>query len=89
MTEDQLAEIEARVKAATEGPWHCDGELVRLHDDGDEWDVLSRKDFQISQIGLNAKFIAHARTDVPDLIAEVRRLNTRIARLQDPDYGSM
>jgi hypothetical protein len=73
-----IDEIEARANAATPGPWR------------DRHDVCSEVwgqapdsqtcSMQIARVGhaqfdvLNAAFIAAARTDVPALIAEVRRL---------------
>lgn len=66
MTPDQLAAIEARATAATPGPWkrHPNPRFYiqwdERHDDGDH--------------EANAQFCAHARTDVPELCAEVRRL---------------
>ena len=82
MTPERLAEIEARAEAATEGPWHAWGrgigfELhlgaaakcgqIRCEDvNGEFRETFKRAD---------AAFIAAARTDVPDLLAEVRRLH--------------
>lgn len=75
MTPEELAEIETRAEAATEGPWKtfCPyGNSSRtqrvvtgprglvVFDDGNSTDT-------------DARFIAHARTDIPALIAEVRR----------------
>ena len=70
----RLAEIKARVDAATEGPWESDGEPNAgywvMGADGRDlftWDG--------SDIGLlitteaDAEFIAHARTDNPDMAA--------------------
>ena len=81
MSEERLQEIEARANAATKGPWIAeDGEIrtgVVLHrvgavplykhvaQDMEYGDCMSPED---------ADFMAHARTDVPDLISEVRRL---------------
>ena len=81
MTPERLAEIEARAEAATEGPWHAWGrgigfELhlgaaakcgqIRCEDvNGEFRETFKRAD---------AAFIAAARTDVPALLAEVRRL---------------
>lgn len=75
MTPERLAEIRARVKATTEGPWsfHPNHAFADPSDPlyvaGDGTviaDDISRKN--------NAVFIAHSRTDVPALIAEVERL---------------
>lgn len=78
MTEQELSEVEARANAATPGPWgfvpprteelaikgevHCDeGPIfVAAH-----YDIAKSADFE---------FAAHAREDIPKLIAEVRRL---------------
>ncbi|MGN7133404.1 hypothetical protein ACTHQY_09035 [Rhodococcoides corynebacterioides] len=68
-----LDAIEARADAATVGPWTLIGGgeyvtgagLLVAPDDGG----VSSDD---------AEFIAHARTDVPVLVAEVRRLRPRV-----------
>lgn len=77
MTDEQLAAIEQRVQAATPGPWRVeqkDGDRY-LYDTSDTammcdmqyypWAPDEEGDWQ---------FIAHAREDVPALLAEVRRL---------------
>lgn len=78
MTDEQLAAIRARCEAATEGPWTVrqygsptlgGGEFISGYgvvgpfQRGEQFD--SRAD---------AAFIAHARTDIPALLAEVERL---------------
>ncbi len=88
MTPEKLKEIEARCEAASEGPWDYQYEA-----DG-AYDLWSRKLHEVpSLLGqidtdeddhhatneANATFIAHARTDVPDLIARVKELEERIA----------
>ncbi len=86
MTEEQLAEIEARVEAATSGPWelkHGDigsslrdpwGEdLIEIYSDG-----YCGMAFNHTATGT---FIAHAREDVPALLAEARRLRTALGAL--------
>jgi hypothetical protein len=87
---DRTQEIEARVNAATEGPWATDGES-----DLDEWYA---EFFQVrwpNPDGLNgseaavltftkqdAEFIAHAREDVPWLLAERAGLLERVRSLE-------
>lgn len=85
LSDERLAEIRAREQAATLGPWkatrvyeitsHClpDGHLIigEVDEDG------TRND---------ATFIAAARQDVPDLLAEVERLRACVAELDEPDY---
>jgi hypothetical protein len=91
LSEGRLREIEERCQAATEGPWsvnkgesyegcpfcHVDG----WEDHGEEWMNLDLAD---------AMFVANARQDVPDLLAEVRRLRDawveeRATRIYDID----
>lgn len=71
MTEDDLKAIEARTEAATPGPWEQDlGSVKSPH--------AVRGVLPAYVCGIasdqDATFIAAARTDVPDLVAEVRRL---------------
>jgi hypothetical protein len=72
MTDKHLNEIEARANAASPGPWGCKWvyrgatrTAFLMREEGDGWFVGPN---------LDATFIAHARQDVPALIAEVRRL---------------
>lgn len=74
MTEQELKEIEARASAATPGPWvhdtvQSESAVICGHAPGVvcEW----RKGAAAFD---DCDFIAHAREDVPALIAEVRRL---------------
>jgi hypothetical protein len=90
MTPDQLAAIEARAQAATEGPWESlragmlGTRVVRV--DG-EWDGLVPDEF-ITMVTPalrkfdDADFIAHARTDVPALLALVREQRAAIERVR-------
>lgn len=78
MSDERLAEIEARCATAIEGPWES----------GDGYG--GRGDIGIYALGMElanvqetipevARFIAHARQDVPELVAEVRRLRRALA----------
>ena len=88
LTDKYLSEIEARAKAATPGPWqyhrtwqddrhramyvmhgytgraskHDNPWIADLADDNNE----------------DAEFIAHAREDIPALLAEIRRLQAEL-----------
>lgn len=77
MTDEQLAEIEARANAATPGPWvQSQRDTWMVYRDGGgtpEVDVGGGYDTKE-----NANFIAHARSDVPALVAEVRRLRVAL-----------
>lgn len=87
LSPERLAGIRARVEAASPGPWCTDeseiyqgteyiagaewiGDTCRTYGDGGRAD---------------AQFIAAARTDVPDLLAEVARLQRRVAELERPE----
>lgn len=97
MDEAKLAEIEARASAATPGPWRAStgrthdpstGRVTSVEhwiSRGDD-DVGITGDVSDSRTGepslANAAFIAHARADVPALVAEVRRVGAENAMLR-------
>ncbi|MFE9199969.1 hypothetical protein ACFYMH_28510 [Streptomyces albidoflavus] len=65
-----LAEIAARAEAATAGPWCTDGAEIYQGDEADGGTA-------------DAAFVAHARTDVPALLAEVERLRAELAKVRE------
>jgi hypothetical protein len=84
MTEDELQPIEARANAATPGPWTTGAGKIR---EGETRElVIATNDDVIVALAYGGvgnpvdrttqdrTFIASARTDVPALVAEVRRL---------------
>lgn len=75
LTSDDLAAIRERAAAATEGPWTWASHTTA---DGDEWAVFDPADHALASNrdgwAPDAEFIAHAREDVPALLAEVERL---------------
>jgi hypothetical protein len=82
--------IEARALVAAEGPWMVDRQhpeiVLKPDKPGDDWDgtiiaTLPRDDFDLPDFA-NAAFIAHAREDVPALVAEVRRLRAALEEAQ-------
>jgi len=87
MTPERLAEIEARANAATMRPWDCNKSFGN-YPDGKFVIESSPADFRLicemghshptqssgEQSHRDGVFIAASRTDVPDLVAEVRRL---------------
>jgi hypothetical protein len=97
-----LDAIEARAEAATEGPWQYDG--MPLREDAEYGHIVtgggtpgSMREHQICWVGetLNlrapedAEFIAHARVDVPALLAEVERLRAAVRQAFDAvDWNS-
>ncbi|MFE1272111.1 hypothetical protein [Streptomyces sp. NPDC058758] len=88
MDEQRLAEILARADAATKGPWCTDS--WEIYQDTEYTPGLSEWIGEtcrgvvggLNQDRANAAFVAAARTDVPDLIAEVQRLRARVAELE-------
>lgn len=81
LTDAQLAEMSAREQAASDGPWKAGGiGDFGFHVIGPAGGV----ECDDSEQGrLDATFIAAARTDVPALIAEVRRLQERLKAAED------
>jgi hypothetical protein len=86
LTADQLAEIQARAEAATPGPWNVENDYCDCSEYG-----CSHPPFPVAfgpftsfenttdRHHYDADFAAHARTDVPALIAEVARLKQAAA----------
>ncbi len=82
MTPERLAEIRARLEAATPGPWAIYGTIgfeyhVRT---GGTTAAVPTTGEPVADAALNrdAEFIAHAPTDIADLLAEVELLQTYI-----------
>ena len=77
MTSERLAEIRVRAEAATQGPWGHHpvpkgrGQRV-TNKDGATLFVNERPGQMRARV--DATFIAAARTDVPELVAEIERL---------------
>lgn len=88
MNEEELAQIEARLEAASPGPWTAaqngkPADVVRatIHDDLGIAQAVTY-DWERTPPGqaeANGEFIAHAREDIPVLIAEVRRLKAKVS----------
>ncbi len=84
MTHEELAAIEARCNRATPGPWRSMIE-GRDHMSGSSFIMTGAPSARGEDIELTGAtnddqdFIAHAREDVPRLIAEVRRLRSLLA----------
>lgn len=98
ITEDQLTEMEGRVEAASPGPWQAFVE-GRDHFSGDSIIRMGSFDDPLPDMYVSTHddfghpnrvpdgdwdFIAHARQDVPRLVAEVRRLKELLAVPEDP-----
>lgn len=85
MNAEQLQAIKDRVKKATLGPWDFERGIKERGDrrpavieyfdyDYGEWFIHG----DISNLN-DAEFIAHAREDIPQLVAEVERCHVEIA----------
>jgi hypothetical protein len=92
MTPEQLAEIEARANAATEGPWEVDrnypftSDLVGIFaSDIKQYVVkVADQDWEDNPTSADdATFIANARTDVPALLALVREQQAKLDAVRD------
>ncbi len=73
MNELELTAIKQRVEAATPGPWP----LVKKGNSVPSLAIEGICGVMSYSRPANAEFIAHAREDVPALLAEVERLQTR------------
>ena len=90
MTDDELDTIEARVNHATPGPWWVQPErtvrgetydaFIAFGEQGDPSETYDLYD--LYNVETDYTFIAAARSDVPTLVAEVRRLR---AALEAPE----
>lgn len=87
MTPQELDEIRTRCDAATSGPW-----LIEVDEFG--IDVLANGRLLSTNTGREslvsveeAIFIANARSDIPDLLAEVERLRELILSVEFADSG--
>lgn len=91
MDETHLAGIEARCRAATPGPWDRERiesnvisdcyEYLDLDGDEPELPLLDHQNQQVWPWARRAdmEFAYSARTDVPALLAEIRRLSDLLA----------
>ena len=70
---DLLGEIQDRADEAADGPWYW---ASRMTVDGDSWAVFDGGDHALASNSdgwsADASFIAHAREDVPRLVAALR-----------------
>lgn len=90
LSEQRLAEIRARVEAAQVGPWEwwTSCSFRRLSGpDGKDGGVLRAVVYRDGQPGIEGSeedmsLLAHARTDIPDLLEEVERLRAEVASMR-------
>jgi hypothetical protein len=89
MTPDELNAIKKRCEAATEGPWRFADTHLRSGFFSDHETVCDWGAYAVvgSPARRNQDFIAHAREDVPKLVAEVERLRGKLEYLADGVRG--
>lgn len=74
VTADLLIEIQSRLDRATAGPWTSFVE-GRNHTSGSSFIRTASQDIELSGATVEDQdFIAHARQDIPLLLAEIQRL---------------
>lgn len=96
LTEERIAEIRGREKAATQGPWRAKCEILEADECGNataEMTYVSTNDKGIcilygrghddANTQEDAAFIAHAREDIPALLDEVERLRAENEKLKE------
>lgn len=84
MTEQEIAEIQDRLAAATPGPWCVTGDYVASY--GREYEIASFGETSVwtarCQRAQEADLIANAPADIAALLTEVKRLRAENAALR-------
>lgn len=89
-----LTPIKERETKATRGPWEARGQMhvwsfctahTDCHHVNKVADLAYHAAGGFEQTKADSQFIAHAREDIPALIAEVKRLKAQVERLQGGD----
>lgn len=84
MTREELERIRERVENATRGPWRATGDggiTFPLGNSGSYAPIVSFAEDEAFIVEDDAEFAAHAREDVPSLLAEVERLKAVIDKV--------
>lgn len=82
ITEKQLAEIEERASKAAPGPWRSRLDNLNRDNVFAETETGGLNGFICSGMRDNAQFIAHSRTDIPNLISAIRERDEVIKKLR-------
>ncbi len=93
VNEKRLDEIRKRAKKAVQGPWYAQDGIYCRADGRQQWifhtedgdyrhSTLSEEESEQEQRD-NEAFVAHARTDIPDLLAYVEMLKKKVNELED------
>lgn len=91
ITDADLAAMELREKAATKGDWEHTNRGESIHGgDGELIASMHSPEYEDEEDrnAANFEFIAHSRTDIPRLIAEVRRLRAACSDVVDAYHGN-
>lgn len=94
ITDKRLNEIQERTEQTSKGPWTHDVTEFRNHMSnavkapltdhiGTELVVIAHTGYGPGAPHRNASFMARARDDVPDLLAEVHRLRAELAKARE------
>lgn len=84
LTQAELNEIKERAEKAVSGPWSVDVQTESCDQYGEIYEIVQSDVFLAPVVAesnseADAEFIAHAREDIPKLVAEVERLKSAIA----------
>ena len=80
VSDNDIVEIKKRCEQATPGPWksYVEG---RDHTSGDNFIMTAAEDIYLTGATVaDQDFIAHARQDLPILVAEVERLRKLVSQ---------
>ena len=79
ITPADLAAMEARCAAATAGPWEHEWTGYRYAIESRDGVIAKLSEYvTMEKERMDAEFIAASRTDIPRLLAEVRRLREQL-----------
>jgi|GEM_PF-1537236 len=78
MEQKKIDEIRARCEAATPGEWHALDDWLVYTGDYIEGTGISNEQMVCTTKDGAAKFIAHARQDIPELLDEIDRLTAEV-----------
>jgi hypothetical protein len=88
--EKELLEIEERCNDATSGPWTIESHnYIEIISEAEDYSIAEVSCFEshLDTGNANADFIANSRTDIPNLIVEVRRLQEGLKIMLEYDQA--
>lgn len=88
LTDEELTQIKERAEKATKGPWDVDVPVDYCTNCKNEYEIVQSELFLAPIVAElrnreDAEFIAHAREDIPKLLAEIESLKKENKRLLD------